>query len=123
MPSRRAARSIERCTARRDRALPGASCVVRGATALNRESEHVGGAGLNGIVELRTVDAGRSAILGRRADGENGAITGQRDALAELVAEAGVGCLDVEFLAPGRGAAGEDVDGAGMLGRVVGLVT
>jgi hypothetical protein len=37
-------------------------------------SEHVGGAGLAGVVELRAVDPGRGAVLEGRTDGEDHAV-------------------------------------------------
>src|SRR6185503_4776523 len=68
------------------------------------------------------VDAGGAAVLAGRADREDHAVARQRDARAELVAEAAVGGLDVELLRPAGWAAREQVDGAGQLRRVVALI-
>ncbi len=64
--------------------------------------------------------AALSSAVGAHRQGR--AVGRQRDAVAEVVAGAGVGRLDVRLLAPRRAGAREHVDRAGLRGGIAGLV-
>ena len=85
--------------------------------------EDVGGARLrNRVVVLITVHAGRGARFPRRGHRQRISVAAEREAEAELIALTRVRGLDVRLLRPGVAAPHVDIDGAGVVERVVVLV-
>ncbi len=105
--------------------LAGIRCLEVGLLRPGRPAprEDIHRAGLpDRVVRLVAVDAAGAAVLEERADDQRIAVRAERHVGAELIERVRVGRLDERLRGPRAVAAGIDVDGAGIVGVVIGLV-